>query len=199
MANITRHNIDIYEVDELVTLDELSSIMQLASMIDLWNYDPMTRFDDKGNVIYDADAWIETTCGADILFDISPISYLALEACARRVMHEAERLFECSLIFREPSLVRLDERSKVKQVHADKENIDGTPKLGMEDYDISAVMYHNEDFRGGDLVFPQHNVRISPTAGKVAIFPGGATHLHYVDTIEKGARWSSPLFFSIVG
>jgi hypothetical protein len=199
MANITRHGIDIYEVDELVALDELSSIMQLASMIDLWNYDPTTRFDSKGNVIYDADAWIETTCGADILFDISPMLYSTLEACAKRVMREAEQLFDCSLIFREPSLVRLDERSKVGQAHADKENIDGTPKLGMEDYDISAVMYHNEDFRGGDLVFPQHNVRISPTAGKVAIFPGDATHLHYVDTIKKGARWSSPLFFSIVG
>lgn len=197
MTNVRRHAVDIYEVNELMSLDELSSIMQLASMIDVWNYDPVMRFDDRGNVIYDPDAWTETTCGADILFDISPTLYLTLEACAKRVMHEAEQLFDCSLIFREPSLVRLDGRSKVRQVHADKENIDGTPKLGMEDYDISAVMYHNEDFRGGDLVFPQHNVRISPTAGKVAIFPGNATHLHYVDTIEKGARWSSPLFFSI--
>jgi hypothetical protein len=190
---------NIHVLHNFVAVDDMRTIMSLASSIDVWNTDVASKFDSAGNTVYDAADWIDTTCGADLLFTIDPIAYLLLEATALRVMYAAETLFNCKLLFREPSLVRYTDKSRTGQLHADKENVDGTPKLGMEDYDISAIIYHNDDFAGGDLVFPQHDLRVAPSPGKVVIFPGDATHLHYVDTIKSGARWSSPLFFSIVG
>jgi hypothetical protein len=189
---------NVHVLDNFVATADVRTIMSLASSIDVWNADTVSRFDAVGNTVYNAADWVDTTCGADLLFVIDPLAYLLLEATALRVMHAAETLFSCKLFFREPSLVRYTDKSRTGQLHADKENVDGTPKLGMEDYDVSAIIYHNDDFTGGDLVFPQHDLRVMPSPGKVVIFPGDATHLHYVDTIEKGARWSSPLFFSIV-
>lgn len=199
MKKVSSPASNIYEVDGIASPEEVAEIMQLASMIDVWNYDPITRVDDSGNIVYDAEAWLDTTCGADLLAGIDFARYSVLESVARRALNEAESLFECRLLFREPSLVRLDKFSKTRQAHADKENIDGSPKIGMEDYDVSVVMYHNSDFSGGDLVFPLQKVRITPSAGKIVIFPGSASHIHFVDTIYSGIRWSSPLFFSIVG
>jgi hypothetical protein len=190
---------NIHVLDNFVANSDIGAIMSLALNIDLWSNDTVSRYDEAGNVVYDADAWVDTTCGADLLFIIDPLAYLILEATALRVMCAAETLLNCRLSFREPSLVRYTDKSRTGQLHADKENVDGTPKLGMEDYDVSAVIYHNDDFTGGDLVFPQHDLRVAPSPGKVVIFPGDATHLHYVDIITSGSRWSSPLFFSIVG
>jgi hypothetical protein len=189
---------NIHVLDNFVTDSDIDTIMSMALSVDLWNEDAVSRFDKAGNVVYDANDWIDTTCGADLLFIIDPLAYLLLEAIAMKVMCAAENLFNCRLLFREPSLVRYTDKSRTGQLHADKENIDGTPKLGMEDYDVSAVIYHNSDFTGGDLVFPQHDARVAPSPGKVVIFPGDATHLHYVDTITSGIRWSSPLFFSVI-
>lgn len=190
---------NIHVLDNFVADSDIDAIMSMALSVDLWNEDTVSRFDSAGNIVYNAADWVDTTCGADLLFIVDPLAYLLLEATALRVMHTAEILFSCKLSFREPSLVRYTDKSRTGQLHADKENIDGTPKLGMEDYDVSAVIYHNNDFTGGDLVFPQHNARVVPSPGKVVIFPGDATHLHYVDTITSGTRWSSPLFFSVIG
>lgn len=196
--NVKRLQHDIYEISSFVSEADNAAIMGMATKISLWNSESAMTVDDFGNIVHDPDDWKEATCGADILFDIDPLGYLTLENVARDVMAKAESLFACKLSFREPALVRYREGFHQGKLHADKHNLDGSPKLGMENYDISAVIYHNDEFTGGDLVFVQHDVRISPRARNVVIFPGAVTHLHYVDAVASGVRWSSPLFFSII-
>jgi predicted 2-oxoglutarate/Fe(II)-dependent dioxygenase YbiX len=172
--------------------------MTLASSIDRWNEHNIDMYDERGIQIYDADEWHNRTCGADILSTIDENAYNdCLVLSAFRAMLKAEELFKCTLSFREPSIVRHAAYSHTPTLHADKHNLDGSPKLGMENFDISAVMYLNEDFTGGDLVFPDHGLHVSPSAGSIIIFPGDVEYNHYVDEVTSGTRWSSPLFFTI--
>lgn len=67
----------------------------------------------------------------------------------------------------------------------------------IRDYDLTAVVYYNSDFIGGELRFPQHDLTIKPETGMVVIYPGDRFHTHEVLQITRGVRYTSPLFFSI--
>ena len=52
----------------------------------------------------------------------------------------------------------------------------------------SATFYINEDYAGGDLVFPDQNLTIKPKAGDLIIRPAG--HTPTVEPITRGVRYS---------
>lgn len=65
------------------------------------------------------------------------------------------------------------------------------------DYDLTAVIYYNDNFTGGELNFPQHDYMITPETGMVVTYPGDRYHSHEVKEVKSGVRYTSPLFFSI--
>jgi hypothetical protein len=83
--------------------------------------------------------------------------------------------------------------------HADSQNMDGSPKDGCSDFVASAVVYFNENFQGGELVFPKVGFSYKPIAGDCLIFPSTADYSHYVDRVLEGERIVLPLWFSRVG
>lgn len=66
------------------------------------------------------------------------------------------------------------------------------------DNDLTAVAYYNENFSGGELFFPQYDLEISPTKGKVVAYPGDNEHLHGVKEVSEGTRYTTPFFFPII-
>lgn len=54
--------------------------------------------------------------------------------------------------------------------------------------DISALLYLNEGFTGGDLVFPDQNIRIRPKAGMFVFFMGTESYHHTVEQVTSGHR-----------
>lgn len=66
-----------------------------------------------------------------------------------------------------------------------------------QDNDLTAVVYYNDNFSGGELFFPQHDVKIAPRRGMVVTYPGDNEHLHGVRQITGGTRYTTPLFFPI--
>jgi len=62
---------------------------------------------------------------------------------------------------------------------------------------ISAVLYLNEDFTGGEIVFPKLNFEYQPKARSVVCFQAyGADYLHEVKTLTSGKRYTIPLVFT---
>ena len=59
----------------------------------------------------------------------------------------------------------------------------------------AAFLYLNDDFEGGELVFPEHNLTILPKAGMIAAFHGGHKNLHRVDVVKKSNRYTIGSFF----
>ena len=87
-------------------------------------------------------------------------------------------------------------------LHSDMYRLDGSSwedGSGREDeLEYSALLYfsdHELDFFGGDLWFPQHNIRISPRVGTLVFFRGDLDHTHEVSMVESGERYAMIMFF----
>jgi hypothetical protein len=59
----------------------------------------------------------------------------------------------------------------------------------------ATFIYLNDDFEGGELYFPAHNISIKPKAGLIAAFDGGHTNQHEVRLITSGKRFTIGQFW----
>jgi len=60
---------------------------------------------------------------------------------------------------------------------------------------LSAVVFLNEDYTGGELVFPEHNgpkiyFKVEKKPGRCVIFPSNFLYPHSVTPVETGVRYS---------
>lgn len=60
---------------------------------------------------------------------------------------------------------------------------------------VSAVMYLNDDYTGGELHFREQNVTIKPEAGSIVIFPSVEPFFHQSNPIISGNKYMSPIFW----
>ena len=59
----------------------------------------------------------------------------------------------------------------------------------------ACFLYLNDDFEGGELVFPEHDLTILPKTGMLAAFHGGHENLHEVKVVKKSNRYTIGSFF----
>lgn len=64
------------------------------------------------------------------------------------------------------------------------DNYDGHSNLA-----FSMVTYLNDDYKGGEISFPNHNITLKPEAGSSIMFPATDPFVHQVFTIESGIRY----------
>ena len=55
---------------------------------------------------------------------------------------------------------------------------------------VSIVYYFNDDYEGGEIIFPRFGVEIKPKANQLAIFPSNYMYNHNVNKVTKGTRYS---------
>lgn len=60
---------------------------------------------------------------------------------------------------------------------------------------ISAILYLNENYDGGELHFPYLDITIKPSSGSVILFPSNFIYTHEVKKITSGTRYSFPNWF----
>jgi hypothetical protein len=60
---------------------------------------------------------------------------------------------------------------------------------------LSAVIYLNDDYEGGELYFDQQDIKIKPKAGSVIFFPATADFTHASLEVTAGQKEAIPLFF----
>lgn len=71
--------------------------------------------------------------------------------------------------------------------------------LSDESLHIASVYYINDDYEGGEINFPEHNLKIKPTSNSIIIFPGNENYLHEVLEAFEQPRYSSALWFQFTG
>jgi Rps23 Pro-64 3,4-dihydroxylase Tpa1-like proline 4-hydroxylase len=59
----------------------------------------------------------------------------------------------------------------------------------------AAFLYLNDDFEGGELSFPEHNLEFTPKTGMLAAFHGGHKNMHEVKVVKKSNRYTIGSFF----
>jgi len=65
--------------------------------------------------------------------------------------------------------------------------------------DLSIVLFLNDDFEGGEFVFPELKIRIKPEPGMMICFPSTHHYIHGVEPVTKGNRYSIVTWATIRG
>jgi hypothetical protein len=60
---------------------------------------------------------------------------------------------------------------------------------------LSALLYLNDDYEGGNLKFPHCSINIKPEAGSLLFFPSNFIYVHEVDAVTNGVRYSLPNWY----
>jgi predicted 2-oxoglutarate/Fe(II)-dependent dioxygenase YbiX len=88
--------------------------------------------------------------------------------------------------------------------HIDGESIWMTPRgekiwKKSTNRDLSIIYYLNNDFEGGDFIFPELKIRVRPEPGMMVCFPSNHHYMHGVEKITKGKRYSIVSWATVKG
>jgi hypothetical protein len=64
---------------------------------------------------------------------------------------------------------------------------------------IVCMYYINDDYEGGEIVFPDYDLSIRPKSNSLIMFPGNENYLHGVLEVSKGFRYTFPMRFAFAG
>jgi hypothetical protein len=117
---------------------------------------------------------------------------------ALRCKRKIEVELQCRELFVESFFVACLLRGDLHNPHADNERKEHgrwvpnhTPQR-----DYTGIVYLNDDFTGGELVFPDLDVVIVPKPGLLVGFPSNHKFVHAVPKVLSGKRYSLPVWFS---
>lgn len=84
--------------------------------------------------------------------------------------------------------------SMASGLHSDCQYPDGSPLMKSNYYklNLTALIYPNDDYVGGEIGWPDYDYEIKPTAGDLVMFPANNYYLHYVKNVESGLRFTLP-------
>jgi prolyl 4-hydroxylase len=60
---------------------------------------------------------------------------------------------------------------------------------------LSAILYLNDNYEGGELEFPRQECVYNPQAGSMVLFPSSFTHPHLSRPITKGTKYAAVTWF----
>ncbi len=99
---------------------------------------------------------------------------------------------------RHPNLNPLDYKLDTENITVKKWQVGSNMGPHADGYDgntnlaFSLVAYINDDYEGGEINFPDHNITIKPKKGSLIIFPSQVPFVHEVKTVISGDRYMSP-------
>jgi predicted 2-oxoglutarate/Fe(II)-dependent dioxygenase YbiX len=93
--------------------------------------------------------------------------------------------------FELPQILRYKPGGEYKP-HADSENWVVEDKQWRRDInrDLSVLLYINDDYSGGEIVFPNFGVGLKPAAGMLVAFPSDHRYVHTARPVTAGIRYA---------
>lgn len=122
--------------------------------------------------------------------DYRTARWISLTEEQRSVIKEAIKFYlPDSTGIEEPQLVSYSVGERYGEHNDSEELINGEWKR-VTDRDFTIIFYLNDNYQGGELVFPKQGVTISPKAGSVVIFPSDHRYPHEVIPVKEGIRYA---------
>ena len=81
--------------------------------------------------------------------------------------------------------------------HSDNSNLDGTDN-GFSHLKHAAMVYLNNDFDGGEIIFQKNNFSLKPMPRSFVAFDGGTSNIHAVNDITSGVRYVIGTFWDYI-
>jgi hypothetical protein len=186
---------NIKVIDNFIELDDLKVIQKFLPTIDEWMDAGENQYADDGTCIYDASYWADRQCSWDILQRINIEVFNIIDKYIEKMKQFLEQSFNVGLSNRPPVIIKW--RPGMEQrPHADKQTNDGKPNP-FPTYDINSLFYYNDNFEGGELYYPNHDLTVSPKPGLAVAHPGDINYLHGVKPVISGERYTTPSFYTI--
>lgn len=180
-------------------------IQEIVSHIQNSNAEDLSVFDAEKTNKTGQTSWIVDKETRDT--QIVPMNnlYPKIEDLFRNVVKEIiNPFYQCEVSSSEiPQILSYSIGGHYKP-HIDGESIWVTPKgekiwKKSTDRDLSIVLFLNNQFEGGDFVFPELKIRIRPEPGMMVCFPSNHHYLHGVEPVTKGKRYSIVSWATIKG
>ena len=167
---------NIFHSADLVSSEEMKILMNTARKEDIWN-----------NTLKDS-VWNNRVVDTLKLMNQEVESYNIIKDIQKRFHRQIMNFYNVEVMKPQPMMCRWrvgDSQSP----HVDKTHF--------PHYDIGSVIYLNDDYVGGSIYFPQHDIEISPKAGDAYAFPGDDFYEHGVREITDGVRYTLPIFWTV--
>jgi len=62
--------------------------------------------------------------------------------------------------------------------------------------DFGCIYYLNDDYEGGEIYFPNHDITLKPKPNTLVFFPGNHDYLHGVYPVKSGIRYTLSSFWT---
>lgn len=187
---------NIHIIENFISLEDVTKVSLFAKSNKNWhNQREENEYDENGVCTYDASYWNNRQCTSKILESFAPEIHSIIDKYIEKMKHFAQETYGYKLMKRPPCLIRWFSGLE-QQPHADKQMLDGSPNP-FPDYDINSLFYWNDEFEGGELYYPQHDIIVKPKPGLAIVHPGDINYLHGVKTIISGERYTTPAFYSV--
>lgn len=133
--------------------------------------------------------------------DIEPIKSVVLELMQHAVRDVLNPFFNVTVKDSELPQILVYHPGGHYRPHIDAEalfNDNGELKwVKNVDRDISMVLYLNDDYDGGEIVFPKQALSVKPRKGMLVAFPSSHHFLHGVNPVVTGTRYAIVNWFSL--
>lgn len=187
---------NIHVLKNFIEKDDVVTIATFAKTISEWaNAKEENEYAEDGTCTYDAAYWNNRQCSSTILQRINPEIYALIDHYIEKMAQTINSLYNCRVSNRPPCIIRwfpgIEQRP-----HADKQMNNGSPNP-FTTYDINSLFYYNDDFEGGELYYPQHDITVKPEPGLAVFHPGDINYLHGVKMVTSGERYTTPAFYSV--
>ena len=191
--------------ENFMTPEELDFLYTAACNLTIWDVTERiwdvteSTYNENGTTTYDADLWKDRVCTMANLNRNNKKISPAIATLQNRLKKEVDSFFNVEATATPPAIVRW-KPGHIQLPHADKELHEGadagTPNA-FPHFDIAGLFYLNDDYKGGELYFPNQGIQFKPKAGAAYFFPGDKEYIHGVTQVTSGFRYTIPFFWTI--
>jgi hypothetical protein len=188
----------IVELENFMTEEEINFLDNAARNINIWDVTE-DHVNENGTVIYDSSYWKDRVASSPSLNKNDLRIVPVIVGLFERLQPVIENFYNVKATPTGQTIVRWLP-GQFQNPHADKELWDG-PDAGKPNdfpwYDLSSLFYLNDDYEGGELYFPNQEIKFKPKRGAAYFFPGDKNFIHGVTEVKSGIRYTCPFFWNI--
>lgn len=94
--------------------------------------------------------------------------------------------------FEQPEILRYRAGGEFKP-HADADVFDRETNTWrrQDNRDVSVLLYLNEGFGGGEIVFPNFGLKLAPRQGLLLAFPADGRYAHHATAVTQGVKYTA--------
>jgi len=176
---------DLIQINNFISKEEIDLIMNVINSAteDDWkkSYHREIYYNKGKPIPIDSDLYKERMARINEFWDDKLLPFNINEktdALADSLTERASKVFDDMYDINELYRVQRQYPGTNLKIHNDQANNKNLLK--------AIIVYLNDDYKGGELFFPDYDFEIKPKAGTLISFPGDSTHEHGVKPVEDG-------------